>query len=169
MLGPVEVRRDGRRVAGARAARPPSCWCASRSTPGVPVRADRLVDDLWGADAVDTRRNTLQSKVARLRRALGDPAAIVSGDGGYALAVDPARSTRSPCCATPPPRRSGSTPATTAAPPTCARRRWRCYRGELLPAAGDWAAPHRARLEEARVKLVETQLSARAAARRAAT
>ena len=54
------------------------------------MSADRLVDDLWGADAINTRRNTLQSKVARLRRALGDPEAIVSGDGGYALAVDPA-------------------------------------------------------------------------------
>ena len=42
---------------------------------GVFVRADRLVEDLWAADAVNTRRNTLQSKVAKLRRALGDPAA----------------------------------------------------------------------------------------------
>ena len=33
----------------------------------------------------------------------------------------------------------------------------------MLPAAGDgdWVAPHRARLEEARMKLVETQFSAR--------
>ena len=54
------------------------------------MRADRLVEDLWAADAVATRRNTLQSKVAMLRRALGDPAAIASRDGGYALAVDPA-------------------------------------------------------------------------------
>ena len=55
---------------------------------GLSVRADRLLDDLW-AGAVDTRRNTLQSKVTRLRRALGDPAAIVGGEGGYRLAVDP--------------------------------------------------------------------------------
>ena len=82
---------------------------------GVLVRADRLVDDLWGDDAVNTRRNTLQSKVARLRRALGRPA----GDRqrrrrlrarGRAVR----RSMRSPCCATRPPRLGCSTPATTA-------------------------------------------------------
>ena len=39
--------------------------------------------------APPTSRNTLQSKVARLRRALGDPAAIDGGDGGYRLAVEP--------------------------------------------------------------------------------
>src|SRR3954453_19831680 len=51
------------------------------------VRADRLIDDLW--DGAATRRNTLQSKVARLRRALGDPAVLESGDGGYKLRVEP--------------------------------------------------------------------------------
>ena len=37
------------------------------------------------------------------------------------------------------------------------------YRGDVLQAAGDgdWVNPHRARLEEARMKLVETQFSAR--------
>jgi hypothetical protein len=37
------------------------------------------------------------------------------------------------------------------------------FRGDLLPAAGDgdWVSPHRARLHEARMTLVETQLSAR--------
>jgi predicted ATPase len=37
------------------------------------------------------------------------------------------------------------------------------YREEILPAAGDgdWANPHRARLEEARMKLIEVQFSAR--------
>ena len=52
------------------------------------VRTDRLVDDLWAAEAVTTRRNTLQSKIARLRRALG-ASVIASGDGGYTLAVEP--------------------------------------------------------------------------------
>ena len=35
------------------------------------------------------------------------------------------------------------------------------FRGDVLPAAGDWAAPHRARLEEARMQLIETRLAAR--------
>ena len=43
---------------------------------GLLVRTERLLDDLWGADAVTTRRNTLQSKIAKLRRALGDPSMI---------------------------------------------------------------------------------------------
>ena len=131
---------------------------------GVLVRADRLVDDLWAAGGVDTRRNTLQSKVAMLRRALGDPPVIVERRRRLRARR---RAVRGRCA-----RRVGrhgncgavcSTPATTAAPPTCARRRLKLYRGDVLQAAGDgdWVSPHRARLEEARMKLVEIQFSAR--------
>src|SRR6185503_5100279 len=35
------------------------------------------------------------------------------------------------------------------------------HAGELLPAAGDWAAPHRTRLEAARAEAVEARLAAR--------
>ena len=35
------------------------------------------------------------------------------------------------------------------------------YRGDLLHGAGDWAAPYRARLDEARMELIETQFAAR--------
>lgn len=42
---------------------------------GCPVRAARLVEDLW-SDAAGTRRNTLQAKVSQLRRALSDRAAL---------------------------------------------------------------------------------------------
>ena len=89
---------------------------------------------------------------------------IASGDGGYALAVEPsevdalARAARR--------RRrvaSCSTPATTAAPPTLSASALERYRGRRAAGAGDgdWVAPHRARLEEARMKLLETQFSAR--------
>ena len=54
---------------------------------GAPVSAERLVEDLWMDAAAETRRNTLQSKIAMLRRALG-ASTVVSRDGGYALAVD---------------------------------------------------------------------------------
>src|SRR4051794_8919825 len=57
--------------------------------PGVSVRGDRLLDELWGEHAATTKANTLQSKVAKLRRALGDPNAIVNVDGGYRLDVGP--------------------------------------------------------------------------------
>ena len=88
VLGPLEVTRDGQRVP-VPAGRPRSSWCASRSRPARLCSADRLVDDLWSAGGRSTRRNTLQSKVAMLRRAFGDPSVIESRDGGYALAVEP--------------------------------------------------------------------------------
>src|ERR1044072_464105 len=64
VLGPVEVRRDGLLVPvpGGKTA---ELLVRLALDAGVAVRADRLVDDLWGEDAVNTRRNTLQSKVAR--------------------------------------------------------------------------------------------------------
>ena len=109
------------------------------------------------------RRNTLQSKVARLRRALGDPPVIASGDGGYTLAVEPSEVDALAVL-----RDAAAASALLdagddrGAADLCASA-LELYRGEVLPAAGDgdWVAPHRARLEEARMKLVETQFSAR--------
>ena len=127
--GPVEVRRDGESgaVPGGKTS---ELLVRLALDAGVLVRTDRLVEDLWAADAVDTRRNTLQSKVAKLRRALGDPAAVVSGDGGYALAVEPPTSTPSPCCAHASAASAAcSTPATTAARPSCARVDAALFRG----------------------------------------
>src|SRR4051812_34010923 len=126
---------------------------------GVFVRADRLVDDIW-AGAV-TNRNTLQAKVARLRRGLGDPSAIVSGEGAYKLAVEPEqvdalRVLRDSAAAAQ--RLDAGDHRGAAELSAAALER---YRGEVLPSTGDWAAPHRARLEEGRLKLVETRLSAR--------
>ena len=116
MLGPVEVRRDGQPVPvpGGKTA---ELLVRLALEAGRPVRADRLVDDLW-ARRRRRSRNTLQSKVARLRRALGDPAAIVGGDGGYTLAVDPRRSTRCRAARRRHRGASGSTRATPAAPPS---------------------------------------------------
>ena len=158
MLGPIEVRRDGERLA-VPGGKTTELLVRLALAAGEPVRADRLVDDLWAG--APTHRNTLQPKVARLRRALGDPAAIPGGDDGYRLEVEPVavdahRVVRAAAAAT---------AALDAGDP---RRRRRDQRGharafgdELLPAAGDWAAAHRIRLEEARVQLLETQFSAR--------
>ncbi len=162
MLGPVEVRRDGAllRVPGGRTS---ELLVRLALDAGVSVRADRLVEDLWAADAVHTRRNTLQSKVAKLRRAFGDPALIVSGDEGYRLAVEPSavdalvvlRDTAAASRLLDAGDDSGAADLSAA---TLDR-----YRGDLLPAAGDadWATPHRGRLDEARMTLVETRFSAR--------
>src|SRR4051812_35733872 len=126
---------------------------------GVFVRADRLVDDIW-AGAV-TNRNTLQAKVARLRRGLADPSAIVSGEGAYKLAVEPeevdALCVLRDTAAAAQRFDAGDHRGAAELSATALER----YRGEVLPSTGDWAAPHRARLEEARLKLVETRLSAR--------
>ena len=72
VLGPVEVSRDGRRIAvpGGKTA---ELLARLALEAGTFVRADRLLEDVWAEDAVNTRRNTLQSKVAKLRRAFGDP------------------------------------------------------------------------------------------------
>src|SRR3954454_743552 len=84
MLGPLEVRRDGRPVAIPRG-KTAELLVHLALADGAPVRADRLLDDLWGGSP--TNRNTLQQKVARLRRCLGD--AVVSVEDGYQLAVEP--------------------------------------------------------------------------------
>ena len=127
------------------------------------MRADRLVDDLWAAGGRSTRRNTLQSKVAMLRRAFGDPSVIASRDGGYALAIEPSDvdaiaalgvvATASGLLDAGDDRGAADLCASTL----------RLYRGDVLQAAGDgeWVDPHRARLEEARMKLLEIQFTAR--------
>ena len=161
MLGPVEVRRDGQslRVPGGRTS---ELLVRLALEAGLFVRTDRLLEDLWAADAVNTRRNTLQSKIAKLRRAFGDPAVIVSGEDGYKLAVEPSdvdalvvlRDTAAASRLLDAGDDRGAADLSAAA--------LERYRGELLQAAGDgdWATLHRARLEEARTKLVETKLSA---------
>jgi predicted ATPase/DNA-binding SARP family transcriptional activator len=157
-LGPVEVRRDGRPmpVPGGKTS---ELLVRLALEAGLFVRADRLVDDLW-AGAV-TNRNTLQSKVARLRRALGDPSAIASGDGGYKLDVEPdqvdaLRVLRDAATAR---RRLDAADDRGAAELSAAGLE--LYRGDLLPSTGDWAASHRTQLEEARFNLTQTLLSAR--------
>src|SRR4051812_34147154 len=89
VLGPVEVRRAGQPIS-IPAGKTSEILVRLALEAGTPVRTDRLVDDLWGEQAVETSRNTVQSKIAKLRRALGDPSVIVGGDGGYTLVVDAA-------------------------------------------------------------------------------
>ena len=137
MLGPVEVRRDGQllSVPGGKTS---EVLVRLALEAGVFVRTDRLVDDLWAG--APTRRNTLQSKVARLRGALGDPSAIASGDGGYKLAVDPGDVdalcvVRDAVTAS---RRLDADDDRGAAELSAAALKR--YPGEVLPATGDWAA-----------------------------
>jgi predicted ATPase/DNA-binding SARP family transcriptional activator len=162
VLGPIEVRREGH-IVPVPGGKTSELLVRLALEAGLLVRADLLVDDLWAAGAVNTRRNTLQSKVAKLRRALGDPSLIVSGDGGYKLALAPSevdalvvlgRAVTA----------SGLLEAGDArgAADLCASA-LELYRGDVLHAAGDgeWVNPHRARLEETRMRLLETGFSAR--------
>ncbi|MET0236891.1 MAG: tetratricopeptide repeat protein [Kibdelosporangium sp.] len=58
------------------------------------VNADLLVDALWDDRRPPAPRNTLQVYASRLRRVLkeaGKPAAVITEYGGYRLDVDPAR------------------------------------------------------------------------------
>jgi predicted ATPase/DNA-binding SARP family transcriptional activator len=162
VLGPLEVTHDGQRVP-VPAGKTSELVVRLALEGGASVGADRLVDDLWSAGGRSTRRNTLQSKVAMLRRAFGDPSVIASRDGGYALAVEPsgvdaiaaleAVATASGRLDSGDERGAADLSASTL----------RLYRGEVLQAAGDgdWVDPHRARLEEARMKLLEIQVTSR--------
>ncbi len=159
MLGSVEVRRDGEPVPvpGGKTA---EVLVRLALDAGTFVRTDRLVEDVWAEDAVNTRRNTLQSKIAKLRRACGDPRLIVSGDGGYTLAVEPSNVdaltvlgdavTAAELLDAGDDREAADLSAAALAR----------YRGDLLQSAGEWAAPYRARLDEARMALMETRFAA---------
>lgn len=69
VLGPCELRRDGT-VIPIPAGKTTELLIRLALDAGVPVRVDRLIDDLWGAEGVPTQRNTMQAKVSKLRRAL---------------------------------------------------------------------------------------------------
>ncbi|MFG1606416.1 BTAD domain-containing putative transcriptional regulator, partial [Actinoplanes sp. NPDC049265] len=141
VLGPLEVRRDGVLLA-VPSGRSAEVLVRLAMDAGRPVRAERIIDDLWGTAG----RNTLQSKVSQLRRALGDPALIVGRDGGYLLdvdedAVDALRVAR------------------LARDPERASEALALFRGELP--VGEWFNPHRVRLEDLRLGLIEQQAATR--------
>ncbi|MGD9526951.1 AfsR/SARP family transcriptional regulator [Pseudonocardia sp.] len=163
VLERVEVRRDGAVIAvpgGLTSA----LLVRLALDAGRRVRAERLLDELWSGPSA-TRRNTLQAKVSQLRRALGDPALLPGGAAGYTLAVAPGAvdalealrlaDAGSALLA-------GGDPAAAAA--TC-REGLALFGAEVLPAAGvaSWVVPHRGRLEQARLQMVEDELAARLA------
>ena len=130
---------------------------------GSMVRTELLIEDLWSEDAAVTARNTLQATVSRLRRSLGDAALVTGTAAGYTLNVDPGavdalevvRLAEEASLA-----RSGGDPS--AALESCSRA-LALFGGDVLRHAGDgeWVIPHRARLEEVRLGLLEAHLAAR--------
>ncbi|WP_433305843.1 BTAD domain-containing putative transcriptional regulator [Actinoplanes sp. CA-030573] len=140
VLGPVEVRLGNARVA-VPGGKTTEVLIRLALEAGRPVRADRLIEDLWAGAPVS--RNSLQAKVSKLRRALGDPS-LVSGDGfRYTLHVEPAAVDALEAL------RLAEIPAGEGLA---------LFRGDvLLPDAGDgaWLEPWRARLTDARLRLAE--------------
>ena len=82
VLGPLEVRRDGRPLS-VPSGKTTEVLVRLALDVGQLVSAERLIEDLWGGAAAGTARNTLQSKVSQLRRALDEPDLIGGGRGGY--------------------------------------------------------------------------------------
>ncbi|MGZ4354361.1 MAG: BTAD domain-containing putative transcriptional regulator, partial [Gaiellaceae bacterium] len=88
LLGPLEVLRDGERVA-LRAAKQRALLADLLVHGGRVVSVDRLVDDLWQDSPPTGARHALEAQVSRLRAALGEAAAVVARAPGYAIEVDP--------------------------------------------------------------------------------
>src|SRR6476620_3818644 len=142
VLGPVEVRRDGEPLPIPRG-KTAELLVHLALAAGTPVRADRLLDDLWAG--TPTNRNTLQQKVARLRRSLGDPSLVAGSDDGYRLALEP--------CAVGAHRVLRDVDAATvlfddgdhAAAAATSEAALALFGEDVLPSAGEWAAPQRGR------------------------
>ena len=157
VLGPVELHRDGERLA-VPAGKTTEVLIRLALDAGTLVRTERLIEDLWSKQAVGVARNTLQAKVSKLRRVLGDPG-LVSGDSaGYTLHVDPGGVDALEVL------RIADTVAGLHDADAVRRATGAAlamFRGEILPL--DWLLPHRARLEEAWLRLTEDHLEARLA------
>ncbi|MEU1364507.1 BTAD domain-containing putative transcriptional regulator [Micromonospora zamorensis] len=91
ILGPVEVWADGQPV-DAGAARQRAVLAALAVDVGRPVRAESLVDRVWGDSPPPRARHNLHVYLARIRRVLtvaGVPDALVRRSGGYLLDLPP--------------------------------------------------------------------------------
>jgi DNA-binding SARP family transcriptional activator len=157
VLGAVEARRDGVRL-DLPAGKTTELLARLALDAGRRVRVDALLEDLWVDSA---ERNTLQSKVSQLRRALGDKDLVVGSGDSYTLAVpqEAVDAFRLVQLAT------ASTAARAAGDLATSLERalegLALFRGAALIDAGDWASPHRSRFEELRLGLVEVAMAAR--------
>lgn len=162
LLGPLEVTRDGEPVPVS-AGKVSELLVRLALEAGAVVHADRLLDELWAAEAIATRRNTLQAKVKLLRRALGDPGLLATRDGGYALVVDSsvidAHCVERDALAAAQLLDAGDDQGAAERSEGALRQ----YRGTPLSIAGlgEWAEPHRVRLNMTRADLLETHSAAR--------
>ena len=122
------------------------------------MRVDALLEDLWPAG---TGRNTLQSKVSQLRRALGDKDLVVGADDTYRLVVEPDDVDANHVVDLAERGSAARQAGDVAVALEKASEGLVLFRGEILLGDGDWVAPHRARLDEVRLGLLEDVMSAR--------
>src|SRR4051794_17634282 len=87
ILGPLEVRRDEPVALGG--GKPRTVLAALLLRANEPVSAERLAVALWGAEAPASAVRTVQVYVSRLRKLLGDDAALIRTPAGYRLRVRP--------------------------------------------------------------------------------
>lgn len=149
ILGPLEVV-DGGQVCAIAGAKERAVLAYLLLHAGRVVSTERLIDDLWGEEPPDAARNSLQVRVAALRRLLGRER-IVTGSGGYLIriAADELDLRRFEELTA----RGGRDELDEALA---------LWRGPPLPDFRDehWAAPAIARLEELRLVALENRLEA---------
>jgi DNA-binding SARP family transcriptional activator len=88
ILGPLDVEDNGRPIAlGGPKQR--TLLALLLLAPNSALSVDRLVDGLWPGEPPSAAPNALQYHVSRLRKALGDGAAIVTHEPGYMIRIDP--------------------------------------------------------------------------------
>jgi predicted ATPase len=88
ILGPLEVRSE-RGVVGLEGLKPRAVLAVLLLHANEPVSAERLALALWGPEAPAGAVKTVQVHVSRLRKALGDPEAVITTSAGYRLRVRP--------------------------------------------------------------------------------
>ncbi|MGV8848314.1 MAG: BTAD domain-containing putative transcriptional regulator [Propionibacteriaceae bacterium] len=159
VLGAVEAVRDGEPLT-LPSGKTTELLARLALDAGTPVRVDALVEDLW---AEPTDRNTLQSKVSQLRRALGDKDLVRGTGDAYVLAVEPSAVDAVRVIAIAAAAELARTTGDHAAVAELARAGTDLFRGEVLPVAGPWATPYKIRLDETRWTLVELLMESRVA------
>jgi predicted ATPase/DNA-binding SARP family transcriptional activator len=88
ILGPIEVREDGR-VCALGGPKQRALLAALLVRRGEVVATERLIEDVWAGERAGAAARSVQVYVSELRKALGDPERIRSEAGGYRLEVAP--------------------------------------------------------------------------------
>src|SRR6266550_4020231 len=85
ILGPLEVV-DGKGPVTVPGAKERAVLAYLLLHAGEVVRADRLIDELWGEDPPESARKSLQVRVANLRKVLGADS-VLTRPSGYLITV----------------------------------------------------------------------------------